>query len=83
MFEIFGDFSIHKKGPIVDVPTNTKQDFWSLLDSQALVFNILIIFTGFPFILFQEVRNVKTLPKALRTMALTALTSNFGLVGLV
>ena len=84
MFEIFGDFSIPKKGPIVVVPTNTKQDFWSLLDSQALVFiNILIIFTGFPFILFQEVRNVKTLPKALRTQALTALTSNFGLVGLV
>ena len=27
--------------------------------------------------------NVKTLPKALRTQALTALTSNFGLVGLV
>ena len=27
--------------------------------------------------------NLKTLPKALRTQALTALTSNFGLVGLV
>ena len=27
--------------------------------------------------------NKKTLPKALRTQALTALTSNFGLVGLV
>ena len=27
--------------------------------------------------------NDKTLPKALRTQALTALTSNFGLVGLV
>ena len=27
--------------------------------------------------------NQKTLPKALRTQALTALTSNFGLVGLV
>ena len=27
--------------------------------------------------------NVKTLPKALRTQALTALTSNFGLVGFV
>ena len=26
---------------------------------------------------------VKTLPKALRTQALTALTSNFGLVGMV
>ena len=26
---------------------------------------------------------IKTLPKALRTQALTALTSNFGLVGLV
>ena len=28
-------------------------------------------------------RDIKTLPKALRTQALTALTSNFGLVGLV
>ena len=28
-------------------------------------------------------RHDKTLPKALRTQALTALTSNFGLVGLV
>ena len=28
-------------------------------------------------------KSTKTLPKALRTQALTALTSNFGLVGLV
>ena len=33
--------------------------------------------------IFQAVNNVKTLPKALRTQGLTALTSNFGLVGFV
>ena len=31
----------------------------------------------------QNLRNDKTLPKTLRTQALTALTSNFGLEGLV
>ena len=31
----------------------------------------------------QRTKKKKTLPKALRTQALTALTSNFGLVGLV
>ena len=33
--------------------------------------------------IFNQKCNIETLPKALRTQVLTALTSNFGLVGLV
>ena len=60
MFEIFDDFSIRKKGPIVDWTFQQLQNKTLGFPSTCVKnFDYFGIFTGFPFILFQEVRNVK------------------------
>ena len=51
------------------------------VNSQPLDLAKKYVNTDAPVDLFRKIK--KTLPKALRTQALTTLTSNFGLVGLV
>ena len=60
VFEIFDDFSIRKKGPIVDWMFQQLQNKTLGFPSTCVkYFDCFGIFTGFPFILFKEVRNVK------------------------